>query len=58
MLSNDEDLCSWDDDRHLKWERSRVSSSHDTVIPKTKTITKTTNILGAPVVGVLGNCNR
>ena len=58
LLSNDEELCSWDDDKHLKWERSRVSSSHDTVIPKTKTMTKIANIIRAPVVGVLGNCDK
>ena len=58
LLSNDEEFCSWDDDKHLKWERSRVSSSHDTVIPKTKIMTKISNIIGAPVVGVLGNCDK
>ena len=58
LLSNDEELCSRDDDKHLNSERSGVSSSHDTVIPKTKTMTKITNKIGAIVVGALGNCDK
>ena len=31
---------------------------YDTVIPKTKTITKIGNMIRAPVVGVLGKCDK